>query len=135
MKTLYVKTRNEWRKWLAEHHDTEREIWLVYYRKTTGKPRVEYNEAVEEALCFGWIDSQQKGIDDERFAQRFSPRKPGSSFSEMNKARMRKLIAEEKMTPAGLAAAEGVDLDVGATVPPDIEQALKANEEALHSDE
>ena len=125
METFYARNREEWRAWLREHHAAAKEIWLVYYRKATGKPRVSYNEAVEEALCFGWIDSQQKGIDEERFAQRFSPRKPGSNWSESNKVRLRKLIAAGAMTPAGLAVAEGVVLDEPLVVPPDIEAALR----------
>ena len=79
--------------------------------KSHRQPRISYNTAVEEAVCFGWIDSQQKGIDEERFAQRFSPRKPGSNWSETNRVRLRNLIAEGKMTPAGLAAAQGVLID------------------------
>ncbi|MFA9455094.1 MAG: YdeI family protein, partial [Candidatus Aminicenantaceae bacterium] len=69
-KTLYVTGREDWRDWLARNHASEEEVWLIYYRKSTGKPRIPYNDAVEEALCFGWIDSQQKGMDVERFAQR-----------------------------------------------------------------
>lgn len=125
MDTFYAKHRAEWRAWLQERHAHATEIWLVYYRKATGKPRVSYNDAVEEALCFGWVDSQQKGIDEERFAQRFSPRKPGSNWSEMNKARLRKLIAQGLMSPAGLAAARGVRLDEPFEIPPDIAAALK----------
>ena len=125
MDTFYAKHRAEWRAWLQEHHARATEIWLVYYRKATGKPRVSYNDAVAEALCFGWVDSQQKGIDEERFAQRFSPRKPGSNWSEMNKARLRKLIAQGAITPAGLAAARDVRLDEPFEIPPDIAAALK----------
>ena len=128
METFYAKNREEWRTWLHEHHAHAKEIWLIYYRKATGKPRVSYNAAVEEAVCFGWIDSQQKGIDEERFAQRFSPRKPGSNWSETNRVRLRNLIAEGKMTPAGLAAAQGVLIDEPFEIPPDIEAALKVDE-------
>src|SRR4030043_1595586 len=103
-KTLYVKDRRSWRTWLARNHDKEKEIWLIYYRKETGKPRIPYNDAVEEALCYGWIDSTVKNIDTERFAQRFSPRKKSSSLSQANKERIIRLIATKKMTPAGLAA-------------------------------
>ena len=76
-KTLYVIERYEWRAWLAKHHDTEKDIWLIYYKKQSGEPRIPYNDAVEEALCFGWIDSTVKGIDENKYAQRFSPRKKG----------------------------------------------------------
>ena len=105
---LYVTTRDEWRAWLAEHHDTEREVWLVSYKKHTGRPQIPYDDAVEEALCFGWIDSLVKTIDDERFAQKFSPRKGKSNWSESNKRRVRKLVREGRMTEAGLATAKGI---------------------------
>lgn len=127
MKTFYAKNRHEWRRWLKKHHAREKEIWLVYYRKSTGKPRVEYDDAVEEALCFGWIDSQEKGIDRQRFAQRFSPRKPGSPWSETNKVRLKRLIAEVRMAPSGLAAAEGVRVSRRFVIPADIERRLKAD--------
>ena len=91
-KTLYVTTREEWRDWLAANYDAEPEIWLVSYRKHTGRSSLPYSSAVEEALCFGWIDSIQKGIDADRFAQRFSPRRPGSSYSQTNKERLARLI-------------------------------------------
>ncbi|MFH1258137.1 MAG: YdeI/OmpD-associated family protein [Candidatus Micrarchaeota archaeon] len=103
-KTLYCKNRGEWRAWLKKHSKTEKEIWLIYYRKATGKPRIPYNDAVEEALCFGWIDSIAKRIDEEKYAQRFSPRRKGSMLSQMNKERIRKMIKEGKMTDAGLEA-------------------------------
>ena len=74
--TLYITDKKAWRSWLKKHYKTEKEIWLVYYKKNTGKPRIPYNDAVEEALCFGWIDSIVKTLDTERVAQRFSPRKP-----------------------------------------------------------
>ena len=102
--TLYVHRAADWRTWLRKNHKTAREIWLIYYRKSSGKPRISYNDSVDEALCFGWIDSIQKKIDEERLAQRFSPRRPGSNVSEMNKARARRLIREKRMTSAGLAA-------------------------------
>ena len=103
-KTLYLTNRKQWRSWLAENHNKEKEIWLINYRKSSGKARIPYNDAVEEALCYGWIDSIQKGIDDKKFAQRFSPRKPKSMLSEMNKVRIHKLIKEKKMTAFGLNA-------------------------------
>jgi uncharacterized protein YdeI (YjbR/CyaY-like superfamily) len=105
---LYVTTRDEWRAWLAEHHDTEKEVWLVSYKKHTGRPQIPYDDAVEEALCFGWIDSLVKTIDDERFAQKFTPRKEKSNWSESNKGRVRKLVREGRMTEAGLATAKGI---------------------------
>jgi uncharacterized protein YdeI (YjbR/CyaY-like superfamily) len=100
--TFYAKSRREWRAWLARHHRAAPEIWLLYYKKDSGKPRIPYNDAVEEALCYGWIDSILKPIDHERFAQRFSPRRPTSRLSELNRERVRRLIAAGRMTAAGL---------------------------------
>src|SRR3989442_11748515 len=73
--TLYVKDRRQWRAWLARHHKTAPEIWLIYYKKHSGRPRIPYSDAVEEALCYGWIDSITKPVDEDRWAQRFSPRR------------------------------------------------------------
>lgn len=127
--TLYITDREEWREWLAEHHATEPDVWLVYYRKESGKPRLAYNDAVDEALCFGWIDSTYKDIDEERFAQRFSPRNPKSPFSPMNKERARRLIEQGRMTQAGLdKLGDSLDsLDDTFEVPPDILAALQAD--------
>jgi len=100
-KTVDVRTRAAWRAWLAKHHAAKREIWLVYHKKNSGKPRVPYGEAVEEALCFGWIDSTVKTMDAGRYAQRFTPRKKGSNWSTPNLIRVRRLLAAGLMTPAG----------------------------------
>ncbi|MBI4097898.1 MAG: hypothetical protein HY426_02555 [Candidatus Levybacteria bacterium] len=89
MKTLYVRNRKQWRTWLEKNHDKEKEIWLVYYKKSSGKPSISYNDAVEEALCFGWIDSIEKSLDSDRFAGRYTPRKPKSNWSLSNRARAR----------------------------------------------
>lgn len=102
-KTLYVTDRDEWRAWLERHYETEAGVWLIYYKKHTGKPTVSYNDAVEEALCFGWIDSTVRRLDDERYMQRFTPRKDTGNWSEPNKKRAAKLIKEGRMTAAGLA--------------------------------
>jgi uncharacterized protein YdeI (YjbR/CyaY-like superfamily) len=95
--TLYVVKRSDWRKWLRENYKTKTEVWLVYYKKGSGQPRIEYNDAVEEALCFGWIDSIVRSLDEQRFAQRFSPRKPGSKYSPANKERLRSLLKQKKV--------------------------------------
>jgi len=131
-KTLYVTDRKDWRRWLAENHDKEKEIWLVYYRKETGKPRIPYIDAVEEALSFGWIDSTVKKIDSERFAQRFSRRNKGSSLSQANKERIVKAIAQKKMTQAGLDAIAHVfkpdeEKQERFIIPPDILKSLRAD--------
>jgi uncharacterized protein YdeI (YjbR/CyaY-like superfamily) len=99
--TIDVRSRAAWRAWLARNHASKREIWLIYYKQGSGKPRVAYGDAVEEALCFGWIDSTVKPIDARRYAQRFTPRKRGSNWSTPNLIRVKRLIASGLMTPAG----------------------------------
>ncbi|HSE63154.1 MAG TPA: YdeI/OmpD-associated family protein [Thermoanaerobaculia bacterium] len=98
-----METREEWRAWLAKHHGKESEIWLVYNKKQSGRPRVAYAEAVEEALCFGWIDGITKPMDENRYAQRFTPRREKSNWSPLNRQRFARLVNEGRMTPAGLA--------------------------------
>lgn len=128
-KTLYAATRAEWRKWLKKNYKTEKEIWLVYYKKTSRKPRIEYNDAVEEALCFGWIDSNVKKIDEESHAQRFSPRKPKSGYSQANKERLHKLVADGKVMKDVLATLGDIS-EAKFEIPKDILKAIKANKEA-----
>jgi uncharacterized protein YdeI (YjbR/CyaY-like superfamily) len=101
--TIYVTTSDEFRKWLLKNHKTKKEIWLIQYKKATKKPSINYVEAVEEAICFGWIDGLEKSIDTERYALRFSPRRPKSNWTNTNKERARKMIAEGRMTEAGRA--------------------------------
>ena len=127
--TLYVTNRVDWRNWLATHHSNAQEIWLVYYRKETGKPRLPYNDAVEEALCFGWIDSIVKNLDNERTVQRFSPRKPQSQYSQTNKERLKRLIQQDKVIPAVRDSLAELDLDT-FEYPVDILNALRANQRA-----
>jgi uncharacterized protein YdeI (YjbR/CyaY-like superfamily) len=129
---LYVSNRKAWRAWLKKHHKTKKEIWLVFYNKKSGKARIPYNDAVEEALCFGWIDSTVKKIDSNSFAQRFSKRNPKSSWSEMNKERARRLIAAKKMTKAGLELLGNVHEDE-FIVPKDILKALRADAETWNN--
>jgi uncharacterized protein YdeI (YjbR/CyaY-like superfamily) len=127
--TLYVTNRVDWRNWLATHHRSAQEIWLVYYRKETGKPRLPYNDAVEEALCFGWIDSIVKNLDNERNVQRFSPRKPQSQYSQTNKERLKRLIQQNKVIPTVRDSLAELDLDT-FEYPVDILNALRANQRA-----
>lgn len=91
-RTLYVVKRSEWREWLEKNFQNEPEIWLVFPKKSSKKPRISYNDAVEEALCFGWIDSIVKSLDEQSSAQRFSPRKSNSNFSQTNIERLRWLL-------------------------------------------
>jgi uncharacterized protein YdeI (YjbR/CyaY-like superfamily) len=116
---LYVSNRKEWRAWLKKNYKNQKEVWLVYYKKQSGKPRIAYNDAVEEALCFGWIDSTVKTIDDEKFAQRFSVRKPNSAYSQANKERLRKLIEEGKLAKEVLATIGNIS-EGRFKIPPDI---------------
>jgi uncharacterized protein YdeI (YjbR/CyaY-like superfamily) len=102
-KTTTAAGRSEWRAWLEQYHATEMEVWLVYAKKGSGKPSVTYLESLEEALCFGWIDSLIQKIDDEKYARKFNPRRAGSKWSELNKHLTAKLIKEGRMTGAGLA--------------------------------
>ena len=106
MKTLTVKTATEWRRWLAKNHATRDEVWLVYFKKHTGRPTIDYESSVEEALCYGWIDGILRRIDDERYARRFTPRKDNSNWSPSNKKRVARLIASKRMTKAGLGKVE-----------------------------
>lgn len=98
--------RDDWRTWLQENHARFDEAWLVFYKKHTGKPSIAYRDSVEEALCFGWIDGLKKSIDEDRYAYRFTPRKPKSKWSPLNISLAERMISEEKMAPAGLAAFE-----------------------------
>jgi len=102
--TIYVTTAAGFREWLQVNHTAKTEIWLIQYKKATKKPSINYIEAVEEAICFGWIDGFEKGMDAERYATRFTPRRPKSNWTETNKQRARRLIAEGRMTEAGLAS-------------------------------
>jgi len=138
-KTLYVTSREEWRAWLTKHHQSESEVWLIFYKKHTGRPRISYDHAVEEALCFGWIDSIVKRMDDEKFAQKFTPRRDGSRWSALNERRVRRLIREGRMTEAGLAKVDLATLgeeprtkpgEGDVDIPRFVEQALMANAKA-----
>ncbi len=136
---VHLETREQWRAWLAEHHATARGVSLVSWRSGTGRPAVGYEEAVCEALCFGWVDSVARGLDAERSAQYFSPRKPRSSWARTNKRRVELLRAEGRMTEAGeRAIAEAVangswtlldDVENGVE-PDDLKAALDARPEA-----
>jgi len=110
-KDFHPLNRREWRDWLAENHAKLSGIWFVYYKKLSGKPRVTYDEAVEEALCFGWIDSLPRKIDENRSKLLFTPRKPKSVWSKLNKERVGRLIENGLMTEIGLAKIEAAKDD------------------------
>jgi uncharacterized protein YdeI (YjbR/CyaY-like superfamily) len=142
--SIHPKTRAEWRAWLQEHHTQTEGVWVISFKKATGKPRMEYDEAVEEALCFGWIDSKPNKLDDERSMLWFAPRKASTGWSKRNKTRVKKLIAEGRMTPAGAAKIQAAKKDgswsaldqvEALALPPDLAQALRANKTAeIHFD-
>jgi uncharacterized protein YdeI (YjbR/CyaY-like superfamily) len=137
MKKLYLDNSEDWRRWLSRSHDKETEIWLVFYKKGSGKPTIEYEQAVEEALCFGWIDSIIRKIDYVSYAYKFTPRKKNSFWSTSNKRRVKKLLDEGKMTDIGLAKIEAAKKsgwwdkndrpNVSLDIPPEFEQALSKN--------
>ncbi|HEU4938785.1 MAG TPA: YdeI/OmpD-associated family protein [Vicinamibacterales bacterium] len=105
LKTLEVTSRRQWRAWLTKHHASSQGIWLVFYKAHTGIKSIPYEDAVREALCFGWIDSLVKRLDDDRYAIKVTPRKPTSKWSNLNRKRWRELKQAGLLTPAGLAAA------------------------------
>ena len=127
--TFYVTKREDWRTWLAKYFDKKQEIWLVFPHKSSGKPRIPYNDAVEEALCFGWIDSTVKKYDTESSAQRFSPRNPSSQFSQPNKERLRWLIKEKMLHPTMQDLTEKV-LKEKFEFPSDILEAIKLDKKS-----
>jgi uncharacterized protein YdeI (YjbR/CyaY-like superfamily) len=137
---LHLSTRNDWRAWLEKNHATKKEVWLIYYKKHAAKPSIPYEDSVEEALCFGWIDGIIKRIDDERCARKFVPRRSRSRWSESNKKRAERMISEGRMTEAGMArvdeakkSGEWFKSNVAPknlTVPAFIEEALTKNKKA-----
>ena len=140
MKQLYVADREQWRDWLSQRHATEAGIWLVFYKKETSKPTMAYEDAVEEALCFGWIDGVIKKIDDEKYVRKFTPRKDKSKWSQLNKKRVNKMIKQGRMTKVGLAkikAAKKSGLwnqdprsQISFEIPPEFTKALARNKKA-----
>jgi uncharacterized protein YdeI (YjbR/CyaY-like superfamily) len=118
---VHAETRDEWRRWLAANHAGSPGAWLVSWRKRTGKPSIGYAESVEEALCFGWIDSVQRTLDEERTAQLFTRRRAGSRWSSSNKERVERLLAAGLMQPAGLAAVESARASGAWTALDDVE--------------
>jgi uncharacterized protein YdeI (YjbR/CyaY-like superfamily) len=108
---VLVETRAQWRAWLRRHHETSVGIWLVRWKKATGRPQVSYEAVVEEALCFGWVDSRPSSLDEQRSALLLTPRRPRSSWSRINKQRIQALEAANQLAPAGRAAVERAKAD------------------------
>ncbi len=142
MKRIYMTTRSEWRRWLAENYAREKDgIWLVYYKRETGRPSLEYEESVEEALCFAWIDSIIKRIDADSYCRKFTPRKDDSAWSRPNRRRVERMIKAGKMTESGQAKvdaakklgrwAEDPRPVINVDVPQDLSEALDRNREAM----
>ena len=103
LKTLEVRSRGQWRKWLETHHASEAEVWLVFHKKHTTKESISYDDAIDEALCFGWVDSLVRRLDDDRYARKFTPRKPDSRWSTLNRERYAKLKASGLLATPGRA--------------------------------
>jgi uncharacterized protein YdeI (YjbR/CyaY-like superfamily) len=137
--SVHPKSRAEWRKWLEKNQSRTEGVWLIMYKKTTGKPRVEYDESVEEALCFGWIDSKGNKLDDERTMLWFAPRKAKTGWARSNKERVEKLIATGLMSAAGMAKIEAAKQDgswnaldavESLEIPSDLKKAFSKNKTA-----
>lgn len=139
--TIYFTNRKDWRAWLEENYNKKKEIWLIYYKKHTKKKTIPYDDAVEEALCFGWIDSTVKRIDDEKHVQRYSPRNLKSVWSENNIARVKKMIKDGKMKKVGLEKYKyGMKnnliaplTDKKITTPEDFQKELETNNKAFEN--
>jgi len=128
-KTLYVKTAKEWRKWLTKNYKKEKDIWLILPHKDSDKKKITYNDSVEEALCFGWIDSTIKKFNEDSSVQRFTPRRKGSPYSQFNKERLRVLDKEGKLIPKVLESVDKI-LEENFKFPKDTMAAIKVNKQA-----
>lgn len=140
VKSYYAKNRKAWRNWLQKNHLKETGVWLIYYKKGSGKTRVSWEEAVEEALCFGWIDSIAKPIDEEKYKQKFTPRKTKSVWSAINKKKVELLIQQNLMMPAGWEIIETgkkngswtqLDHVENFVIPPELEKFFVKNKTVL----
>ncbi len=135
LKTIDLRTRAQWRKWLRAHYDSVSEIWLVFHKSHTGTTSIDYDDAVEEALCFGWVDSLVRRLDDERYARKFTPRNADSRWSAINRRRYASLEARGLLEPAGIERPPtkrgyAPRASIGTALPAYIEKALKANARA-----
>ena len=137
--TIQPHDRDEWREWLKSHHDRTEGVWVVYTKRSTGRQVLTYEQAVEEALSFGWIDGKVHAIDDTKYSQMFTPRKKGSPWARSNKERVRRLIDQGRMAPSGLAKVEEAKRDGSwivldrideISVPEELKAALDANRRA-----
>src|SRR5215831_167342 len=135
MKTLLVRTLEHWRDWLTEHHASESEVWLIFHKRHTNVESIGYKDARDEALCFGWVDSLVRRLDDRRYALKFTPRRPDSRWSEINRKRYAALEAEGRLKPSGIArpptdrgyAPRPPRIELPTTLPAYIQAALRSN--------
>lgn len=139
METIEVASSLEWRSWLRENHLEKQEVWLVFRKKKSAEPSISYSEALDEALAYGWIDSLVRKLDEERYARKFTPRRPGSIWSTLNIERVRRLAREGRMTSWGLKAFENRTGEIsllekvnaeGIRLPKDLIEALRKNKTA-----
>lgn len=139
MKTFSAKTVDQWRRWLAENHDSESEVWLIFHKLHTGIASLDYKDALDEALCFGWVDSLVKRLDDQRYARKFTPRRTDSRWSEINRKRYAALKASGRLKPPGINRAptdRGYDplpqrFEMPSKLPAYIQDELKKHPSAL----
>jgi uncharacterized protein YdeI (YjbR/CyaY-like superfamily) len=140
IKTFYAKSQKEWRKWLEKNHQSEKSVWLIIYKKESGTPSVYYTDAVDEAICFGWIDSKPNKRDDESYYQFFAKRNPKSNWSKVNKGKVAKLLEKGLIAPAGLEAIEtakqngtwtALDKVEEMAIPEDLQKAFDKNKTAF----
>src|SRR3990172_6775616 len=139
MKTLLVRTLDQWRDWLTEHHASESEVWLFFHKRHTGVATIDYKDALDEALCFGWVDSLVKRLDDRRYARKFTPRREDSRWSPTNRKRYAALKASGRLKPAGINRAPTdrgygpppLRFEMPSRLPPYIQTALRKHPAAL----
>ena len=124
IETIYPNSRQQWRQWLQENHDRKQSIWLIYYKKTSSIPTVSWSEAVDEALCFGWIDSKKQSIDEEKYMQFFCRRKSNSTWSKINKAKIQHLAEAGLMTQAGFNSIETAKLNGSWAILDEVEELI-----------
>lgn len=124
IETFYPASTQEWRQWLQENHRTKPSVWLVYYKKKAGMPTITWSQAVDEALCFGWIDSQAKPVDEEKYMQFFCRRKPSGTWSKVNKEKIKRLMETGLMTQAGFEAIAAAQQNGSWTILDDVEELI-----------
>jgi len=134
IETFCPTSRQQWRQWLEENHRSKQAVWLIYYKKKTSIASITWSEAVDEALCFGWIDSKAKALDDEKFMQFFSIRKPKSVWSKVNKEKIRQLMEAGLMTQAGLESIETAKKNGSWTILDEVEELILPNDLEIEFD-